>query len=141
MDELEILKLKHQGFCCSQIMVKMVLDLMGRKDPCLVDFCRGLCMGAGRPDGPCGIFTAGMGILAMMARDQKKVLPLLQETWMDLFDAAVPDPGRTSCREISGSFYPQPDPVTCSDLLDHAFSSLLSLLRENGLDPQDSPEG
>ena len=140
MNELEILKLKNQGYCCSQIMVKMILDLMDRENPCLVDFSRGLCMGAGRADGPCGIFTAGMGILAMMARDKKEILPLLQEAWVDFFDNAVPDPGQTACQEISGQFYPQPDLRTCGTLLDQSFSALMALLQENELDPQDYPE-
>ncbi|WP_022666528.1 DVU_1555 family C-GCAxxG-C-C protein [Desulfospira joergensenii] len=140
MIQMEILKLKNQGYCCSQIMVKMLLDLMGRENPDLVDFSRGLCMGSGRAEGPCGIFTAGMGILAMMAKEEKDVLALMQEAWIDFFDTAVPEPGRTACREISGEFYPQPDPRTCGNLLDQSFSSLLALVQENGFDPQDFGE-
>ena len=32
MNDLDILTLKHQGYCCSQIMVIMTLDLMDRKN-------------------------------------------------------------------------------------------------------------
>jgi len=36
VDDIQLLKLKHQGYCCTRIMVIMVLDMWGEQNPALV---------------------------------------------------------------------------------------------------------
>ncbi len=135
MDNLEILRLKKEGFCCSQIMVRLVLDIMDRENQELVDFSRGLCLGYGSPTGACGILTAGICILAMyMAGDNERIDRVRQGFIQDFTAMAG---GCSVCKEISGSFYPKMDPEKCGTLLALAYDRLIEILMENGIDPAD----
>ena len=135
MDELEILRLKSQGLCCSQIMVKLVLDLMDRDNPDLVAFSRGLCLGYGEETGACGILTAGICIMAMYAPADPDLRGLLQESFVTDFKTWTGD--KTSCRGIVGDHYPNMHPSTCGSLLVKAHERLVKILAENGIDPAD----
>ncbi|MBU0972241.1 MAG: C-GCAxxG-C-C family protein [Proteobacteria bacterium] len=135
MNELEILKLKHQGYCCSQIMVHMILDLMDRENENLIRFARGLCMGGGMEKGPCGILTAGMSILSMMAGDDTDRWLLMQETYLTFFQTLAT--GGAGCKDITGEYFPGPHPEICGQYLSRSFSQLMAILVENGFDPTD----
>ncbi len=135
MDNLEILRLKSEGLCCSQIMVRLVLDMMDRENQDLVNFSRGLCLGYGSPAGACGILTAGICILAMyMAGDNEK-FKSVRETFTGDFTALAG--GTLVCKEITGSFYPQMNPEKCGSLLALTHDRLVEILMENGIDPAD----
>jgi len=135
MENLEILKLKSQGYCCSQIMVALVLDFMGRENPDLIRFARGLCMGYGSKTGDCGILTAGICIMALYAPDDNDRRAALQEAFCESFREWTQ--GETACRGITGEFYPQMHPSACGDLLVRAHGRLVEILVENGIDPGD----
>lgn len=135
MENLDILKLKSRGYCCSQIMVKLVLDVMDRDNPDLVYFARGLCMGYGSDTGHCGILTAGICIMALYAPGDDDLRARLQEQFADDFrDWAGED---TTCRGIVKDHYPEMHPETCGALLSKAYERLLQILVENGIDPAD----
>ena len=135
MENLEILKLKSQGYCCSQIMVALVLDLMGRENPDLIRFARGLCMGYGSETGDCGILTAGICIMALYAQEDKDRCAILQEAFTESFREWTD--GDVTCRGITGEFYPRMHPSACGDLLVRAHGRLVEVLVENGIDPAD----
>jgi hypothetical protein len=68
MDDLEaMLELKAQGFVCSQIIIKMGLDLLGKENTDLVRAVHGLAGGLGYTGDVCGILTAGTCLLGMYA--------------------------------------------------------------------------
>jgi len=138
MNDIQILNLKAQGYCCSQIMVCMVLDLMDKENKDLVDFARGLCMGGGMEEGPCGILTAGMCILALYAKKDTDRLALMQESFLSFFQKAAPT--GVGCRDITGESFPELNPGICGPLLSTAYSQILSLLVENGFDPADNSD-
>jgi hypothetical protein len=140
MDDIQLLKLKHQGYCCTQIMVIMVLDMWGEQNPALVDFAGGLCTGAGMEQGPCGILTGGMGILAMVAGSDKDRLILMQEAFETFFREQTRACGGVGCADIVGDHYPAPDPETCNRLLKTSYGGLMAILVENGFDPADPPD-
>lgn len=52
--DLDILKLAHQGFCCSQIVLQLALDLQGQSNPGLIRAMAGLCHGFSGTRGTCG---------------------------------------------------------------------------------------
>lgn len=135
MDNLEILRLKAEGYCCSQIMVALVLDLMDRENPDLVRFVRGLCMGYGEQTGDCGILTAGICIMALYLPEDNDRCAALQEAFSESFRGWTQ--GDTSCRGITGAFYPRMDPSACGDLLVRAHGRLVEILVEAGIDPAD----
>ena len=136
MDDIQILKLKNQGYCCSQIMVLMVLELMDKKNDDLVAFSGGLCLGGGIKTGPCGILTAGMSILAMYAQKEKDTLSIMQETYVTFFQTLAQK--GVACIDIVEDAYPSPHPEICGRLLRKSFTHLIALLVDNGFDPADN---
>ena len=65
MDDLEMMQeLKSQGFVCSQIIVMMGLDLLGKENPDLVKAMHSLAGGIGYTGDVCGTLTAGACLLA-----------------------------------------------------------------------------
>ncbi len=135
MDNIEILKLKSEGLCCSQIMVRLVLDIMDRENPDLIGFARGLCLGHGSDTGACGILTAGIGILALYLCHDNDSFLQARTTFNADFTAMAG--GCQACKEISGPFYPKMNPDTCGQLLGQAHDRLMEILVEKGIDPAD----
>ena len=135
MDNINILKLHRQGLCCSQIMVRLVLDLMDRDNPDLVNFARGLCLGQGSKGGTCGILSAGICILSLYVPDDPDLGALLRDTFITDFRTLSGE--ATACGDITGPLYPQMDPERCGTLLSRAHARLLEILAENGIDPTD----
>ncbi len=142
--DFDILKLAGQGFCCSQIMLQLALDIQGTANPGLIRAMSGLCHGLASSLGPCGVLTggacliayfAGKGHAADQASDQ---LPLLLSEFEDWFRQTVGQRlGGINCADIvsDGS----PDPQVCGGLLAEAYHHALGLLIENGFDPAASP--
>ena len=62
---LDILQLNKSGYCCSQIMVKLVLKSLGQENPDLVRSMAGLCHGVGYSGGTCGVLTGGACALSL----------------------------------------------------------------------------
>ena len=68
MDDMDSLQeLKAQGFVCSQIIVKMGLDLQGKEDPDLLRADQGLAGGLGYNGDVCGCLSAGVCLLGLYA--------------------------------------------------------------------------
>jgi C_GCAxxG_C_C family probable redox protein len=68
MDDLmRMMKLKGQGFYCSQIMVSMGLEDQGKSNPDLVGAARGLAGGLGFSGEVCGALTGGACLLGLYA--------------------------------------------------------------------------
>ncbi|WP_320042423.1 DVU_1555 family C-GCAxxG-C-C protein [uncultured Desulfobacter sp.] len=135
MDDIEILKLKSKGYCCSQIMVQLVLDMADVENRQLVDFSRGLCMGSKLETGSCGILTAGLCLLAMYAVQDQDLRASMQDDFRAFFTAAASK--GVQCRQIAGSHYPNLNPETCPTLLTQALGALMTILSEHELDPAD----
>jgi Putative redox-active protein (C_GCAxxG_C_C) len=125
----EILTLKQSGFCCSQIIVKLVLRQLGRDNPDLVRAMAGLCYGAGAPDGTCGVLTAAACALSLGLGDSElpaASLPSLLSELADWFKAKAEESyGGTSCGEILEA---SPDKRGCADLVAATSAKLRSLL-------------
>nr|WP_320016354.1 DV_1555 family C-GCAxxG-C-C protein [uncultured Desulfobacter sp.] len=135
MDNIEILKLKSKGYCCSQIMVQLVLDLADLENRELVNFSRGLCMGSKLETGTCGILTAGLCILAMYAPQDPDLRASMQNDFKAFFTTAASK--GIQCRQIAGVHYPNLNPETCPALLAQAHEALMNILTEHEMDPAD----
>lgn len=135
MDNIEILKLKSKGYCCSQIMVQLVLDIADLENRQLVNFARGLCMGSKLETGTCGIFTAGLCILAMYAPRDPDLRASMQNDFRAFFTAAAFQ--GVQCRQIAENHYPNLNPETCPALLVKAHEALMNILTEHEMDPAD----
>ena len=49
----------RQGYCCSQLLLLLMLQAQDRQNPDLVRAMHGLCHGIGQSDGPCGQLPDG----------------------------------------------------------------------------------
>ncbi len=68
MDDMmmRMMELKHKGFYCSQIMMKMVLDTQDKDNPDLIRSMAGLAFGVGIGE-VCGALTGAASILSLYA--------------------------------------------------------------------------
>lgn len=128
---LDIISLRQSGFCCSQIMVKLVLADLGRDNPDLVRGVAALCFGSGHLGGTCGVLTGAACALSLClesgtGREQASPeLPLLLGELADWFTAQVNSPaGGTSCAEILSA---SPNKQGCSLLLISTLEKLRSM--------------
>lgn len=62
---LRVFKLASQGFCCDQILLKMVLEDENKENVDLVRAVNGLCGGIAYSKKTCGALTGGICILGL----------------------------------------------------------------------------
>lgn len=145
--ELNLLRLSGAGYCCSQIMLLLGLEELGRSNPDLVRAASGLCHGMGDCAGPCGVLTGGaclLGLHAGKGHDDEQAderLALLLSELTDWFrETATADFGGISCSQIIGTECGKPDPKRCGGLLSRTYLRIREILVENGLDPSQGRE-
>lgn len=141
MDEtaLRVLQLNAQGYCCSQILIKLSLEDMGEENSPLVRAMAGLCEGSGSGD-LCGVASGAACVLALYAAkggDHEQSLdcfPIMVSQFMDWFKASGTEWGGIRCEDIV-TFQGGRKPEVCGDILLRARATLLDILTENDLDP------
>ena len=128
---LDIISLRQSGLCCSQIMVKLILNDLGRDNPELIRSVAALCFGGSQISGTCGVLTGAACALSLClgsdtGREQASPdLPLLLSELADWFTARVNSPaGGTSCAEILSA---SPNKQGCSLLLIATLEKLRSM--------------
>ncbi|NTW71401.1 MAG: C_GCAxxG_C_C family protein [Eubacteriaceae bacterium] len=145
MDDIAfgMFKLANAGYCCSQIMIKMVLDLEEKENSDLIGAANGLCLGMGGLQKTCGVLAGGILILGLYAgkrsdttypRDEfYGMLKEYTEWFEDEFES-------TDCIDIIGvcdiQDYTnnQQYRMKCGDILTKNFEKLLQILEENGFE-------
>lgn len=129
--EKEILGLSRQGYCCSQVMVKLGLDAMQSENPELLNAVSGLCggMGAGLT---CGILSGGVCLLALFDKGAARLdmIPRLVEWFQTTY---VPCYGGISCVEILGN-NPMSKIERCPNMMVQTFEKCRELLEEHGFE-------
>ena len=75
MDEHELLRLRQQGFHCSQILLLQGLSQMGKNNPDLIRAMQGLAVGMGGAGEVCGALTGGACLLGLYAGNGVADLP------------------------------------------------------------------
>ena len=86
---LELIPLIREGYCCSQLLVLLVLQQQGVENPGLVRAAGGLCHGMGQSGGACGLLTGGAAALGYLAckgaageAAHPMAEPLINEEWL-----------------------------------------------------------
>lgn len=127
----EIMRLSSQGYCCSQIMVRMGLDAKQDENPELLDAVSGLCGGL-HSGLVCGILTGAACMLALFDRHKaaSDMIPKLVE-WFG--KRCTPSHGGICCKDIIGG-NPANIPARCPKLMEETFEKCRELLAENGYD-------
>lgn len=141
MDEtaLRIMQLNAQGYCCSQIMIKLSLDDMGEENIPLVRAMAGLCEGSSCGD-LCGVASGAACVLALYSAkgsDAEQPLdcyPIMLSQFMDWFKASANAWGGIRCEDIV-TFQGGRKPEVCGDIMLRSRETLLAILTENNLDP------
>ena len=140
MDSLDmrILELSASGFCCTQILASIAMDLTGRENPDLLRALNGFCGGIGRTGGLCGAFSGGVAFLGLHCgkgseqeeRDQE-LYPMVQELkgWFE-------DRWRSlNCSDLVGQGRDE-RMAFCPGLMAETVGKCLSLLESRGIDPE-----
>lgn len=150
---LELLPWVRQGYCCSQLLMLLVLRERGGENPELVRAMHGLCHGIGQSGGPCGLLTGGACALALLAgrgADQEQAHPYLTpllNDYAEWFYARTTGYGGHSCSCVAPGLARDaghapagqgedalPDPMLCGSLLAECWDRLVELCAEYELD-------
>lgn len=145
MDDISftMFKLVNSGYCCTQVMVKMVLDAEEKENEDLLRAVNGLCMGIGSTQKICGVLTGGIAILGLYAgkgNDTEYVKPEysdMADEYTKWFEAEF---GSVECRDIIGtcsvSDYNtnREYRLKCGDTLKKSFEKVQEILRDNGFE-------
>lgn len=137
---LDILRLAHQGYCCSQIVMQLALDLQGQSNPGLIRAMAWLCHGFSATRGTCGAVTGAACLIAYYAAKGKPHeephdrLPLMLSElalWFEKYGTSRF--GSINCADIVKDG--QPDTAICGGLVSECFDRAITILMENGIDP------
>ena len=141
MDEISfrMLELSGKGYCCSQILFILALELQGKANPDLVRSMAGLCHGIGFSGNTCGALTGAACLIAYYAgkgsdgeQNGKGYATMLTDLafWFKERIGAVH--GGVTCAEI---LVRNPDRLVCRDIVLATYGKTLELLTEHGYDP------
>lgn len=143
---LDLMPAVREGYCCSQLLFKLLLDVRGEDNPGMLRAMHGLCHGIGQSEGPCGLLSGGacvLGFLAGKGRDGEEangmLEPLLNEyaTWF--YERTAPYGGYTCPEVAQGLGGRQADgtinQVACGELLADCWEKIGALAEDYGLDP------
>ena len=143
MNDLDatLLSLSAQGYCCSQILLRLALDLRGRENPELIRAAAGLCNGLGQGAGTCGVLTGAACVLGLYAgkgrddeaSDERMGLMLAELTEWFAEHIREDAPG-IRCEDILGGPDRGPDLGRCGRLLQDAWIKTLEILQQNEID-------
>lgn len=137
-----VLALGASGYCCTQIMVMLLLDVQGREAPDAVRAAGGLCRGFGLSEGACGILLGGcmaMGLCAAKGHDGEdahEALEGMTTEFAEWFRERTAASGGISCGAILGDTGGgRPDFGKCHGLLLEAHAKMFEVLAAYGVDP------
>ena len=143
----EIMPLVSQGYCCSQVLMLLLMRKFGHENPKLIRAMHGLCYGIGGSEGPCGLLTGGACVLGYMAghgNDQESAHPSfvpLATDYQQWFAERTKRYGGIACFQImeglsaeTGIPRPsageQPSPCLCGGLFIECWGKISTLFEE-----------
>ena len=136
--DLEIIRLAGSGYCCAQIVIKLGLGLHGGDNPGLVKAVSGLCYGISG-NGACGALSGAACLIGYFgcknsdtARDNEKLLVMLEELYRWFESHATATYGGVCCHEITGG--KEAEPSVCGTLVSDCFARAVSILQQHGID-------
>lgn len=138
--DIDILRLAGAGYCCSQIVMQLGLEIQGQENPGLIRAMSGLCHGFPVHDGTCGAVTGAACLLAYyggkgaLNEEESERLPLMLSELSDWFkDYATGRFSGIKCSEIveAGKI----DSAICGGLVSECYARALTILVDNGFNP------
>ena len=122
---LELIPLIREGYCCSQLLVLLVLQQQGVENPGLVRAAGGLCHGMGQSGGACGLLTGGAVALGYLA---------CKGAAGEAAHVCTGGCRDVSCPSIQEKTGGGSDMTLCGDLLAECWDKLVDLCAEYGID-------
>jgi len=124
-----VYKLATQGYCCSQIMIKIALDAKGEENPVLLNAMAGLCGGM-HVGLCCGVLTGAACLLSMYDKKAAamEMIPRLVEWFQLTYNEEY---GSINCREILDN-NPRNRGERCPRMMAETFEKCRELLAEHG---------
>ncbi|BHH81860.1 DVU_1555 family C-GCAxxG-C-C protein [Desulforhopalus sp. 52FAK] len=137
--DIDILRLAGAGYCCSQIVVQLGLEVQGTVNPGLVKAMAGLCHGFPAMDGSCGAVSGAACLVAYYGgkgspdEDESDRLPLMLSELSGWFkEYATSRFKGIRCSDIVEDG--QLDAAICGGLVGECYGKALTILVENGFD-------
>ena len=139
---IRMLQLGQQGYTCSQIIIRMGLELRGENNADLVRAMGGLAYGCGSGHGTCGTLTAGCCLLSLYAgKGSPEETPsdrldlMLQELYEWFTGHTGCRGGNPSCDAIVGEAGPEASRRRCGAIVAETYAKIMEILAANGIDP------
>ena len=150
MDDLlfRMFQLSHQGYCCSQILIILALEMQEKTNDDLVRSMAGLCNGVGHSGQICGSLSGGACVLALYAgkgaeneREGERLL-LMNEELTERFKEKSEIYGSIQCDEITGvSTGQSPDLSRCGNIVAETYMKVVEILTANDFDMASDRNG
>ena len=146
---MDLLPLVRQGYCCSQLLVQLLVQAQGREVPDLVRALHGLCHGIGQSGGPCGLLTGGACVLALLAgkgaegEEPHPMLEAMCNDYANWFYQECEPFGGYGCENLSAGLMRQagaagacgrPDMRVCGEFLARCWEKILEILESYEID-------
>lgn len=138
---LNIYQLASIGYCCTQIMLKLVLMQEAKENPDLIKAANGLCGGIGFSGKTCGVLTGGICIFGLYAGKgsdseySKENFDKMIKEYTEWFEEEFES---TECVDIVGykllvdESGERSYPTKCGDVIEKGFIKAWELLEEYG---------
>lgn len=141
---LELLPWVRQGYCCSQLLLLLMLRIMDQESAPVVRAVQGLCHGIGQSDGPCGLLTGGACALSLAAgkgAEGEEAHPLFAPLLHDYaawFEERTAPYGGQRCGQVAAGLGSAsdglPDPAACGNLLAECWEKIVELVETYNVD-------
>ena len=144
MDEimLRMLQLSAKGYGCSQILMKLALELRDEENPALMRAMAGPGYGCGSGAATCGALVGGCCVLALYTGTDAEaelgsaVLRPMQAALTDWFEERVGgEDGGTICGQIVGAEGPEANRQRCGNIVAETYTQIMAILAAHGIDP------
>lgn len=139
---IRMMQLGAKGYVCSQILVKMMLEMRGEENAPLIRAMAGPGYGCATGSATCGALVGGCCALALYAgkgsdaETPSEKLPIMLTALSDWFRERVVGPhGGITCDEIVGAGGPVKSQQTCAGIVADTYVKINAILAENGIDP------
>lgn len=132
----------REGFCCSQLLMLLLLRERGEENPQLIRAMHGLGLGLGFSNGPCGLLMGGAAVLGALAGKGEPgelmnpaLMPVVND-YAQWFSERTAMYGGTACESITTGLSggTQPNMLLCGNLLMECWDKLCELRDSYGLD-------
>ena len=122
---MRIRELSLKGYCCSQIMVQLGLDYVGKENPDMIQAAAGLCKGI-RSGKICGVLTGAAMMLTIIdsGNAAEYMIPELSEWFEETYTERF---GGPDCNCIIGES-PIQKGMRCTKIMEETYEKAMEIL-------------